>query len=444
MNDIFLEIVIIILLILVNGLLALAEIAVVSSRTIRLQQQAAGGNRGAEIALQLADDPGRFLSTIQIGITLVGIFTGAFGGATLAEPLSMYLSQFQPIARFSGPIAIGIVVVTITYLSLVFGELVPKRIALTNPERTAAMVAPPMSTLSRLTSPLVQLLSVSTNLVLKVFGISQGEEGEVTEQDIEMLIGQGTESGVFEPIEQEMVKQVFRMSDLRAEELITPRPEVVSIDLEELPEINRQKIIDHGHSYLPVIQGDLDHVQGYVRAVDLLAQSLLGEDLDYLPVLRTAQFVPERAPVFDVLERFKGSGAQVAFVVDEFGGIQGLLTHTDILEAIIGEIHEPEDEHDPDIVQRDDGTWLIDGMVPIHEFRQLLDLESLPGEEEGHFHTLGGFVITYLGRIPDTGEQITVGGFQIEVVDMDSHRVDKLLVTLVPPTRPADQTEMRP
>jgi putative hemolysin len=431
MNGIFFEIVIILLLIMANGLLAMSEIAIVSSRTIRLQQQAASGSKGAQVALELADDPGRFLSTIQIGITLVGVFTGAFGGATLARPLSDFLSQFQLIDRSSGPIAIAIVVVTITYLSLVIGELVPKRIALNNPERAASMIAQPMAGLSKLASPLVKLLSFSTAVVLKLLGVRDRDEGEVTEQDVEMMISQGTEMGVFEPIEQEMVKQVFRMSDQRAENLITPRPEVVSIDLEEPQETNRQKIIDHGHSYLPVIQGDLDHVQGYVRAVDLLAQCLLGQDLDYQAVLRTAQFVPERAPVFDVLERFKRSGAQIAFVVDEFGGIQGLLTHTDILEAIVGDIHEPEDEIDPDIVQRDDGSWLIDGMVPIQEFRQLFELKSLPGEEEGHFHTLGGFVITYLGRIPTTGDRIELEMLNLEVVDMDGHRVDKLLVTFV-------------
>jgi putative hemolysin len=431
MNGILFEIVIILLLIMANGLLAMSEIAIVSSRTIRLQQQAASGSKGAQVALELADDPGRFLSTIQIGITLVGVFTGAFGGATLARPLSDFLSQFQLIDRSSGPIAIAIVVVTITYLSLVIGELVPKRIALNNPERAASMIAQPMAGLSKLASPLVKLLSFSTAVVLKLLGVRDRDEGEVTEQDVEMMISQGTEMGVFEPIEQEMVKQVFRMSDQRAENLITPRPEVVSIDLEEPQETNRQKIIDHGHSYLPVIQGDLDHVQGYVRAVDLLAQCLLGQDLDYQAVLRTAQFVPERAPVFDVLERFKRSGAQIAFVVDEFGGIQGLLTHTDILEAIVGDIHEPEDEIDPDIVQRDDGSWLIDGMVPIQEFRQLFELKSLPGEEEGHFHTLGGFVITYLGRIPTTGDRIELEMLNLEVVDMDGHRVDKLLVTFV-------------
>jgi putative hemolysin len=444
MNDISFEIMIILLLILTNGLLALAEIAVVSSRTIRLQQQAASGNKGSEVALQLADDPGRFLSTVQIGITLVGIFTGAFGGATLAGPLASYLSQFQAIARYSETIAIATVVVVITYLSLVLGELVPKQIALSNPERAASLIARPMAVLSRLTAPLVRLLSVSTAFVMRLLSISTQDEGAVTELDVEMMISQGTEMGVFEPIEQEMVRQVFRMSDQRAENLITPRPEVISIDLEEPQEVNRQKIIDYGHSYLPVIQGDLDHVQGYVRAVDLLVQCLSGQDLDYTAVMRAAQFVPERVPVFGVLERFKRSGAQIAFVVDEFGGIQGLLTHTDILEAIIGDIHEPEDEHDPDIVQREDGTWLIDGMVPIQEFRQLFSMKSLPGEEEGHFHTLGGFVITHLGRIPETGEEINLEGLSLEVVDMDGHRVDKLLVTFLPPSHSPDEPQVSP
>jgi putative hemolysin len=436
MNGVMLEILVILLLIVANGLLALSEIAIVSARDIRLQQRAAAGSKGAEAALELSADPGRFLSTVQIGITLVGIFTGAFGGATLAGPLAGFLSQYPPLDRYSTPLAIGIVVITITYLSLVIGELVPKQIALNNPERAASLVAIPMSRFSRLAGPLVRLLSLSTAFVVKLLGFGEREEGEVTEQDVEMLIGQGTERGVFEPIEQEMVRQVFRLSDRRAEGLLTPRPEVVSIDLDESPEASRRAIIEYGHSYLPVIQGDLDHVQGYVRAVDLLAQVLLGQELDYRAVLRSALYVPERAPVFDVLERFKGTGAQIAFVVDEFGGIQGLLTHTDILEAIIGDIYEPQDEVDPDIFQRPDGSWLIDGMVPVQEFRDLFGLKSLPGEEEGHFQTLGGFVITMLGRIPSSGDLIELEGLDLEVVDMDGRRVDKVLVT--PVERPGE------
>ena len=439
MNSLFLEITIILLLILLNGLLALSEIAIVSSQTIRLQQRAYSGNKGAQVALELADDPGRFLSTIQIGITLVGVINGAFGGAILAVPLSGFLNQFQIIGPYSNSIAIAIVVISITYLSLVFGELVPKRIALNNPERAAAMVARPMATISRLASPLVGLLSFSTSLVLKVLGENEPEESEVTEQDVEMLIGQGTETGVFEPIEQEMVKHVFRMSDLRAENLITPRTEIVSLDVEDPPETSHQKLIQHGHSYLPVIQGDLDHVLGYVRAVDLLAQSLLGQELNYQMALRMPQFVPERTPAFNVLQRFKESGAQIAFVVDEFGGIQGLLTHTDILEAIIGDIYEPEDDLDPDIVHRADGSWLIDGMIPIQEFRQMFALDSLPGEGEGHFNTLGGAVITLLGRIPISGDQINLAGLHLEVVDMDGHRIDKLIITRLPPDQVLNQ-----
>lgn len=428
MDGIFVQIMILLAMILVNGVFAMSEIAVVSARKVRLQQQAEAGSAGARAALELANEPSRFLSTVQIGITLVGIFTGAFGGATIAGNLEESLAQFPAIAQYSASLSVGIVVAITTYLSLVIGELAPKQIGLNNPERVASVIARPMTILSKLTSPIVKLLSISTTFVLKVLGIGSKEESTVTEEEVRILISQGRERGIFEPIEEEMVEQVFRLSDQSVNALITPRPEIIWIDMEDLETVNQDKIISNGHSLLPVAKGNLDEVQGYVRAVDLLTQVLQGQPLDFQSVLRPALFVPESLPVFDVLNLFKDKGEQMAFVIDEYGGLEGLVTHQDILEAIIGNIHTPEDVQDPDIIQREDGTWLIDGMVSIDEFKDLFNLKMLPGEDQNMFQTVGGFVMMFLGHIPSAGEKIDLPGLQLEVIDMDGNRVDKVLV----------------
>jgi putative hemolysin len=365
---------------------------------------------------------------VQIGITLVGIFTGAFGGATIAGYLEEILAQYPQIASYSGSLSVGIVVAITTYLSLVIGELAPKQIGLNNPEKVASMIARPMTFLSRLTSPVVKLLSISTTAVLKVLGIGSQEESTVTEEEVRILIGQGRERGVFEPIEEEMVEQVFRLSDQNVSSLITPRPDITWIDLDNSEVEIQEKIVTSAHSLLPVARESLDEVAGYVRAVDLLAQVIRGQPLNLQSALRPALFVPESVAVFKVLELFKERGEQMAFVIDEYGGMQGLVTHQDILEAIIGDIREPEDEHDPDIVQRDDGTWLIDGMVSIDEFKDLFDIKTLPGEELNAFQTVGGLVITFMSSIPSEGDKIEFEGLQIEVIDMDGNRVDKIIV----------------
>jgi putative hemolysin len=438
MDSIFLQVVIILILIFINGLLAMSEIAVVAARKARLQQRADEGNTGARIALELASDPSRFLSTVQIGITLVGIFTGAFGGATIASWLAEYLGQFPGIAAYSGTIAIGTVVILTTYLSLVLGELAPKQIALIHAERIAAQVSRPMAFLARITSPVVKILSLSTTAILRLLGLGTSDDATVTEEEVRILIGQGTEIGVFEEIEEEMVKQVFRMSDQRAFAHITPRTEIVYVDLEDSDEVNQKKILLGSHSQLPVVKGNLDDVQGFIRAVDLLARCLKGEPLDIRSVLRPPLFVPESVPVFDLLEQLKENRTQIAFVLDEFGGLEGLVTLQNILESIIEDIGEPQNEADPDIVKREDGTFLIDGMLPVEDFRDLFELQELPGEEEEHFQTLGGFVMTYLGHIPTEGDRIEYQGLQIEVMDMDGHRIDKVLVSLVESPEPPE------
>lgn len=431
MNGIVVEIVIILVLILVNGLLSMSEIAVVSSRKIRLQQRAVEGDRGAQAALDLSESPGRFLSTVQIGITLVGILAGAFGGATIAESLAPVFADIPSIARYADALSVGIVVVLITYLTLVLGELAPKQIALANTERVAATVAPIMKTLAKATSPFVSFLTLSTNLVTRFLGIKQSQEPAITEEEIQMLLDQGAESGVFDPVEEKIVDQVFRLGDRDVRSLMTPRLEIVWLDLDDPFEETIQKIISNGHSTMPVARESLDQLEGYVRANDMLAQCLQGAPLDIQSVLQEPLVVPESMQAFRVLERLKEMRSPMAFIVDEYGGIEGIMTLTDILEALVGELPEAEDLEQPDIVEREDGSFLIDGLVSIDEFRELFNLKELPGEEENYFDTLGGFVMTFLGQVPSPGDHFLWNKLRIEVMDMDGNRVDKVLVAMV-------------
>ncbi len=431
MDSVALEMLFIVLLVITNGVFAMSEIAVVSARKARLQQRADAGDRGAHIALELANTPNQFLSTIQIGITLIGILAGAFGGATLAEELAAELNRIQWLAPYSEAIGVSIVVVGITYLSLVVGELAPKRLALNNAERIASTVAPWMRTLSRVASPAVRLLSLSTELVLRALGMRPSVEMPVTEEEIKLMIEQGTQVGVFVPAEQEMVKRVFRLADRTVGVLMIPRPDVIWLDLNDSLEEVRHKIIASGYSQFPVAQGDLDNVLGLVYAKDLLAQILSGQPADLKVALRPALFVPESMLVLEVLERLKETRSQVVLVIDEHGGFQGLITIHDILEAIVGDIPLPDEV--AEAVRREDGSWLMDGRLLVDELRDVIRLEKLPYEGEGHYQTLGGLVMTCLGRIPSTGDHFEWGGFRFEVVDMDGRRVDKVLVAPVSP-----------
>lgn len=408
----------------------MSEMAIVSARKVRLQQFANQGNIKARRALKLADSPNQFLSTVQIGITLIGTLAGAFGGATLAEKLAIELKRV-PIAFFSvnsDAIALFLVVLTISYLSLVVGELVPKRLALNNPEQIAIGMASPMQVLARITAPAVHLLSYSTDIVLRLLGIGPSTEPEITEEEIKILIEQGTEAGTFEEAEQDMLNRVFRLGDRRVSALMTPRPDIVWLDLEDSSDVNRYKMINCSHTRFPVCQGEIDNVLGVLQVNTLLAQCLAGQGLDLTSSLRSPVFVPESTRVLKVLELFKQSGPHLALVVDEYGIIQGLVTLNDILEAIIGDIPSVDDTDEAQAVQREDGSWLVDGMLPVEEFRQLFDIEELPGEQRGNYHTLGGFVITHLGRIPTAADRFEWSGLRFEVMDMDGNRVDKVLV----------------
>ncbi|NJR74584.1 MAG: HlyC/CorC family transporter [Scytonema sp. CRU_2_7] len=428
MSSMTFEILIILVLIIANGVFAMSEMAIVSARKVRLQQMANQGDVKARVALKLAESPNQFFSTIQIGITLIGILTGAFGGATIAEKLAVYLKLVPFLAAYSQPLSFGLVVLVITYLSLIVGELVPKRLALNNPEAIAAFVAIPMRALAAIASPAVYLLSASTEMVLRVLGITPSTEPQVTEEEIKILIEQGTEAGTFEEAEQDMVERVFRLGDRPVSAFMTPRPDIVWLDLEHSPEENRQKMVESAYSRYPVCQEGLDNVLGVIPVTDLLARSFKGEPLDLTVGLRQPVFVPESTRGLKVLELFKQTITHMALVVDEYGVIQGLVTLNDIMSEIVGDVPAGPGQDQPQAVQREDGSWLLDGMLPVEEFLEIFDMEEWQSEERGSYQTLGGFVITHLGRIPAAADHFEWQGMRIEVMDMDGNRVDKVLV----------------
>jgi putative hemolysin len=430
MSSITFEILIILVLIVANGVFSMSEMAVVSARKVRLQQLANQGDVKARAALKLAESPNHFLSIVQVGITLINILNGVFGGATIAKRLAYYvgLVPIPFVARYSEPIAFVVVVLVITYLSLIIGELVPKRLALNNPERIAAFVAIPMRALAALASPVVYLLSASTEMVLRILGIRPSAEPQVTEEEIKILIEQGTEAGTFEEAEQDMVERVFRLGDRPVSSFMTPRPDIVWLDLDDTLEENRKKMVDSAYSRYPVCQEELDNVLGVIPVTDLLARCFQGEPLDLTMGLRQPVFVPESTRGLKVLELFKQTITHMALVVDEYGVIQGLVTLNDIMSEIVGDVPSDEGQDEPQAVQREDGSWLLDGMLPVEDFLELFDMSEWEAEERGSYQTLGGFVITHLGRIPAAADHFEWEGMRIEVMDMDGNRVDKVLV----------------
>ncbi|MUG95799.1 DUF21 domain-containing protein [Scytonema sp. UIC 10036] len=435
------EILFILLLILANGLFVMSELAIVSSRKARLQQLANQGDAKARFALELASSPNQFLGTVQIGITLLTILSGAFGEETIARRLLPILSLMPFLDNYKGQLAQGIAILIITYLTLILGELVPKRLALNNPESIASTVSIPMRMLATFGAPIVSLLSLSTETVLRILGIRPSTEPQVTEEEIRVLIEQGTEEGTFEEAEQDMVERVFRLGDRPASSFMTPRPDIVWLDLEDTPQENRKKIIDSGYSRYPVCQGGLDNVLGIIRVTDLLARSFCGEQLDLTVGLLQPTYVPESTRGLKVLELFKQTVTHMALVVDEYGVIQGLVTLNDVMIEIVGDVPSIDDQEDPQIVQREDGSWLLDGMLSVEEFFDLFEIEHLPLEDRGSYQTLGGFVMSHLGRIPTAADHFEWQGMRLEVVDMDGNRVDKVLV--IPPVDRADENNSR-
>jgi magnesium and cobalt exporter, CNNM family len=420
----YIELAIVVALILVNGLLALAELAIVSSRRHRLQALVHRGSAGAGAALALASDPGRFLSTVQVGITLVGVLSGAFSGATLGQHLAEWFVELGLSAGVGQTLGVGLVVTVIAYFSLVIGELVPKQIALRDPERIAARVAPTMMSVARIASPVVWFLDASGRAVLRTLGYGAQAEHRVTDEEIKTLIAEAETAGVIEPGERAMIAGVMRLGDRLVRAVMTPRREVDMVDLSAEPEEIRTTIVESVHSRLPVHAGTRDEIIGVVEAKDLLDIYLRREEPDLLALARPAPTVPDTADALDALDVIKGSAVHMALVHDEYAQFEGIVTNADILEAIVGDFRTEDGAPEPEAVQRDDGSWLIAGSMPADEMAEQLAI-TLPPERS--YHTAAGFVLGQLGHLPAVGESSDSQGWRFEIVDLDGRRIDKIL-----------------
>ena len=433
------EIAILFVLILLNGAFAMSEIALVSARKARLQRWLDDGDKGAVCALRLHQEPTHFLSTVQIGITSISILNGIIGDAVLSEPVSLWLQGHGMDVRPSQIAATALVVITITYFSIVLGELVPKRLGQLNPEEIARRVARPIDFLAKASKPFVKLLSGSTQLVLRLLGVTDQSAPVVTEEEIHALLVEGSDAGVIEHHERAMARNVLRLDDRLLGSLMVPRADIVYLDA-TLPWPENVKVIEsHEHTRFPVVRGDLHDVIGVVTAKILLAKTLRGETPDLKTGLQAPVFVPESLTGMELLENFRSSGTQLAFVVDEYGEILGMVTLADVMEAITGEF-KPRKGETSWAVRREDGSWLLDGLIPIPELKDKLHLKEVPEEERATYHTLAGMLMLQLGRLPQTADKVAWESWDLEIVDMDGRRIDKVLAMPrkpTPPDRPA-------
>lgn len=423
------EFLFVLLLIICNGLFAMAEIAIVSARKSRLKKQALEGNKRAQAALELSENPARFLSTVQIGITFISIFAGAFGGETLSHHFSSALKGIPLIAPYRDQIAFFLVVVVITYLTLIIGELVPKRVALSQPEKTAKRIAGVMKSISSLTSPLVNLLTVSSDWVIRLLRIKPPTEPSVSEEEVKLLLQEGTSAGIFSSEEQDIVERTFQLDEKKIITIMTPRKEIRWFDVTNSVKEVRTMIGRHPHSYFPVCKGSLDKVVGVVRTEDFLAAFLIEEKVDFTKGLHKPLYVPESTEVWKVLELFKRTGIHMALVVDEYGSVLGLISVADILEEIVGDIPDVDELDEKSVTKNKDGSFVVDGLLSVSEFKSYFKIATLPEESSGAFHTLGGFVTDQLERIPFVDDSFEFQGFRFKVIEMDGNRVDKVLVT---------------
>ena len=418
------SITVVLLLVLLNGFFSMAEIALVSARPARLRGLAEAGNPGAQAALELKSDPSRLLSTVQIGITVIAVLSGTFGQATLGDRLQMQLETGSGfVARYAHVISMAVVVIGISYLSLIIGELVPKRVALAHPERIAEALARLMRAIARIGAPIEWFLSASTDLVLRLSPLRAEGAAPVTDEEISFMLREGAATGHIPHAETAIVEMALRLGDRRISAVMTPRTQIEWLDLDDLADENRRKIRDSAHSRFPVVQGGTQQVIGIARAKDLLAACLAGQPFDIRAAMRPPLYLPNTVTVLRALEVFKTSGEPMALVVDEYGDLEGLVALNDMLEALVGDI-----DADRQVVRREDGTLLIDGMVGLDELKQVLGISRLPGED-ADFHTLGGYLMARLNRVPMIADRVTADTHRFEVVEMDGRRVHRVLVT---------------
>jgi putative hemolysin len=423
------EIALLFALIVLNGLFAMSEIALVTARKARLQKLIDEGDNAAAAALKLGEDPTRFLSTIQIGITSIGVLNGIVGEAALAVPLAQWLSGLGLSQSASQITATGLVVVVITYFSIVVGELVPKRLGQSHPETLARLVARPINWLAKATKPFVQLLSFSTQALLKLMGVRENSNSAVTEEEINAMLVEGTSAGVIESQEHAMVRNVFRLDDRQIGSLMVPRNDVVALDMDESFEVNMARVEDSDHARFPVYRGDINNVVGVINARKWLSQAVRGGSRSLAEQnLQAPLYVPETITGMELLDNFRHSDVQMAFVIDEYGEMQGIITLQDLIEAITGEF-TPRDPASSWAVQRQDGSWLLDGHIPIPELKDRLELSEVPDEERGRYHTLSGMLMLLMGRVPRAADVVHWEDWRLEIVDMDGRTIDKVLAT---------------
>jgi len=426
------EILFLIVLQIFNGVFSMSEAAIMSSRKTRLRQLADSGSKAAETAIRLSEDPNRFLSTVQIFITLIGIVGGAFGGATLSEKIGVLFVN-TPLAQYGDAIGFALIVLLTTYLSLVIGELVPKRLALRSPESIAVLISPTMLFLSKIMAPIVALLSISTNLILRVLGADKTDESPVSREEIQSMVQQGVEAGVLDQETSSRVEGLLALAERRISTLMTPRTDIVWLNLEDNDEVNQAKMLEHHFSRFPVVDGSPDHIVGMIQAKDVLAHFLKSKQFNLRAMMRAPIFIPDNTSASRVATLFRDTRLHAAFVIDEYGGLDGMVTAHDLLKAIVGE-----DLEDASIEMKD-GVWLIDGMKSIEEVKEMLEIADVPGEQE-RFSTLGGFVMAQLDAVPKRGDHFQWEQFRFEVLNMDGRRVDKVLIERVTPEKsPEDQ-----
>ena len=419
-----LEVIVVAVLILLNGYLAMCELAIVSSRRSHLERLAESGHVGARAALILANDPARFLAVLQIGITTVAVLTGTFSGATLAHRLDDWLDLFPTISPYSKPVAFALIVISVTFLSLLFGELVPKQLALKNPEALAIRLARPLVAFTRIAAPLVWFLNASAGLVLRIFGVKAGFERRLTDEDIAGILIEGEKSGLIHAAEREMIEDVLDLADRPVSAIMTPRPDVIWIDIERPEAAIGKAIRECPYAQLLVCRGTLDRIAGVVRKQDLLDQTLDGRRLDIAPCLRPPLSIPERTSILRTLDVFRKNPINTAIVIDEYGTVQGIVTRTDLLEAVAGRLPDVDGRPEPKILRRDDGSFVIDAATPIADVIARLGLKELP---EQHFVTVAGLVLSKLDHGPSPGTRISYDGWEFEILEIDGTRIKKLL-----------------